>query len=633
MKNNTVKGILAAAFIVAGSVSSFAQSPTLARRQVINDSLSKTFARRSMNLKQEAIAMAAVKGWPLTIVKEDSYSELMRVSEEGTPIYYKTSNAGSAITSRANRLYPNGSAGLSLTGKGVRGGIWDGNHPLLNHLSFGGRVSAGDTFGIESLHPTHVAGTMVGKGGTGETQIKARGIAYEGTLKANNWTNDDAEMADQASTMVVSNHSYGLDAEQNFPVWYFGAYNADSKSVDAITFNNPYYQPVIAAGNDRGGSFNATKGGYDLLTTQGTAKNAIVVAAIAEVNNYTGPNSVNIASFSNYGPTDDYRIKPDIANKGVSVYSSSNSSIAAYATLSGTSMAAPGVSGVIMLLQQHFSNLHPSDDPSAPNYMRSATVRGLIAHTADEIGANRGPDAMTGWGLINAEASALALSRQNTPRAIVDEKTLANNGTYTVKVKATGGERLIATLSWTDRPGVERSTVDVHTPTLINDLNLRVESVETGDLVFPWMLTPSYSGAAAVRGNNKVDNIEKIEIDAPAGEYIVTVSHVGALTGGSQDYSLIVTGIDSHSLNTEKYTPDFFAVWPNPATDILNIKLTSGNADGVTATLFDIQGRQVIFKKITASSDYINVANLSKGLYIVKMEQGGKQYVKKVMIK
>jgi subtilisin family serine protease len=55
-----------------------------------------------------------------------------------------------------------------------------------------------------------------------------------------------------------------------------------------------------------------------------------------------------MSSFSNYGPTDDGRIKPDIS-AGVNVYSAILTD-QTYETCKGTSMAAPAITGLIVLL-------------------------------------------------------------------------------------------------------------------------------------------------------------------------------------------------------------------------------------------------------------------------------------------
>src|SRR5690606_29728127 len=127
---------------------------------------------------------------------------------------------------------------------------------------------------------------------------------------------------------------------------------------DELAFNSEMYTMVWAAGNDRRYNYNPGKGGRDLLSQAGVSKNVIVVASVKGTENFsevaTPLSPLNyLSSFSNWGPTDDFRIKPDISAKGDEVLSLHNKSINATAVMSGTSMAAPAVSGTIILWQQY----------------------------------------------------------------------------------------------------------------------------------------------------------------------------------------------------------------------------------------------------------------------------------------
>ncbi len=619
--------------ILLSGVQSFAQKPG---QPQTNSPLSLSLAKEYGALREQALKMAKEKGWPVRKEKADgSIAELVEVSPEGTPLYYTTSNAGSAITSRANKLYPSGGLGLSLTGLNTKAGIWDGGGVRTSHTTFGGRATSQDGSPTAADHPTHVGGTMIGSGGFSNPQ--ARGIAYEGTLYTYEWTNDYEEMAAIAGEIVVSNHSYGLDSSDPIPanrpeVYNYGKYSTRSRSADAVAFDNPKYQIVAAAGNDRGDGINPTKNGNDLLSWMGVSKNVLVVAAVQQVDNYTRPSDVRVASFTSYGPTDDFRIKPDIATKGVSVFSSVASGITAYDYMNGTSMASPGVSGVVMLLQQHWNNLHPSDDEMFPNYMRSATVRALVAHTADEIGANAGPDHMTGWGLINAEKCAQLISNETAVTQILQERTLQSSGVYTVNVNSNGVDPLVATIAWTDPAGATANSVtDSSTAVLVNNLDLKLTS-SSGEVFYPWRLVNSWTNPVAEKGLNNVDNIEKVEIAAPAGTYTLQVSHRGTLRGGSQDYSLVVTGIDGTNA-VKEFNDDSLAVWPNPASDVLNIDFNNGSFDNAELSIYDVQGRNVSKKSISGSHNAVNISNLSSGIYFVKINESGSQYVKKIFVK
>ena len=152
-----------------------------------------------------------------------------------------------------------------------------------------------------------------------------------------------------------------------------------------------------------------------------------MVAATFEVLDYEDASDVFMSSFSSWGPTDDGRIKPDISAKGVNMYSSTGASNGSYANFSGTSMAAPNVSGSLLLLQQHYNDLNGE-------YMLASTLRALALHTADEAGFAPGPDYRFGWGLLNTQRAAQVISQDSNESMIITE-TLDANDVYTYTLK------------------------------------------------------------------------------------------------------------------------------------------------------------------------------------------------------
>ena len=586
----------------------------------------------------KVLELAKENNWPLQIRKANGgFSELIGVTPQNTPLYFTTNNAGVVTTSRADKLQPGGSLGLNLTGSGMFAGVWDGGKIRASHLDFGTRTFNYDNSNMAvEFHPTHVAGTIISSGANSNNNL-GRGVAYEGTVWYSDWNNDLTEMAATASFgMLLSNHSYGLDVSQsNFSTYLYGAYINKSKQLDDLMYNAPQYQVVVSAGNDRndgGQVYNPTKLGYDLVTQYATSKNAIVVAAVNNVSNYTGPASVVMSSFSNYGPTDDNRIKPDIATKGVNVLSTTNVSNTSYGNSSGTSMSSPGVTGTLLLVQQYYGNLHDEE------FMNAATLKGLMSHTADEAGQYDGPDPKFGWGLINAEKMAQTITAAQVNEAIISELNLSQGATYTRTIQALGTDPLIATIAWTDKGGVaNNSQVDLTTPVLVNDLDIRI----TKDNVtyFPWKLD-ELPNDPAYKGDNTVDNIEKIEIANPSavGTYTVTVSHKGTLVTGSQNYSLIITGIQNTLGIEDQVGVSGLQVWPNPAINLLNIGMDSINPkDDVFVALFDIQGREVLQKQISqsdlSSTMSLDISLFSQGMYLVNVRQGNKQMTAKFVKK
>ncbi|AZQ43839.1 fibronectin type III domain-containing protein [Nonlabens ponticola] len=500
--------------------------------------LSQKFEAKE-KIEKAAVRAAAIAGNIPMIQKssDGSYQELQRIDPDGTLIYYTTYNVAAAKSTRANFLHNNGGLGLNVEGQNMTGYIWDGGLARGTHQEYDGpggnnRFTIGDNSTTLNFHAAHVTGTVIAYG----ANANAKGMAPQAKAVGHDWNNDTAEVAAQAANgMLLSNHSYGYRGDQ-LPDYYFGAYITDSRDWDELMFNAPYFLMVKAAGND--GNQNTYNGAplggnsaYDKLSGAATAKNNMVVANAndAVINSDGSLGSVTINSSSSEGPTDDLRIKPDITGNGTQVFSTYETSDTAYNSITGTSMASPNVMGSLLLLQQ----LH---NETAGSYMRAATVKGLALHTADDAGMV-GPDPIYGWGLMNTKKAAEVITNEGTASQI-SELTLSAGETYEITVNSDGINDLMASISWTDRAGVATTATNSNTARLVNDLDVRVS--KNGSTFLPWRLTGVNTNGL---GDNSRDPYERITVANASGTYTIRVTHKGTLTGGSQNYSLIVTGI------------------------------------------------------------------------------------------
>ncbi len=558
---------------------------------------------------QHALQLAKEKGWDLILNGRNGIKAyLVGTFEDGSPKYYTTyNNIIAAATTRANQLWAGGASGLNLSGSSAnmkdKLAIWDGGKVLSTHVELIGRIKQVDAPSSTSDHSTHVTGTMMA---TGVNPI-AKGMAYGlQEILAYDFNNDVSEMTTAASTnnIILSNHSYGIIAG-----WYynsapsdgsaarwefegrstdnedykFGYYDAVSKQLDDLAYNAPYYLIVKAAGNNRSengpavGSpywrYNASgtmaaagnrpsgisnNDGYDIIPMDANAKNILTVGAVNGITTgYTKPSDVVMSSFSSWGPTDDGRIKPDLVADGVNVTSCVATGNSDYASESGTSMATPNTTGSLFLLQEYYSQL------KAGAFMRSATIKGLAIHTAEEAGTAPGPDYMFGWGLLNVEKgaavikSAVISNNADTSKHLLYENILANGGTFTKTVIASGKGQLSATICWTDVSGAVTPTANAlndRTIKLVNDLDIRITKGTT--TYYPWTLDPNNPSFSAVKGDNIRDNVERIDIDSvvPGQIYTITISHKGTLSSGSQAYSLLVSGVGGTAICTSAAT-------------------------------------------------------------------------------
>ena len=538
-------------FIVCTSFFGFAQS----EKDIINitkdydvtliKSKAKEFKILEEKERTRAYKYALENNIPLSYTDEKgNFHQLMKLTPDGYPIYFSTENQAAAKSTRAIHLNTGGSLGLTLNGQGMVARVWDGGKVRTQHNHFGTRVVCVDDTGTDyNFHATHVTGTVLANGAT-----NIRGMAYEANGRTFNWTDDETEVLDEVlGGMLISNHSYGVPVTSpsgtTLPSWYIGTYDSEAKIWDEIAFLAPYYLMVASGGNSGEDQNNSDPiaFGFDKLTGNKTAKNNLVVAnaedAIIDVNgNLTSPLVIN--SSSSQGPTDDRRIKPDITGNGTNLLSTGSNGNSATTTLTGTSMASPNVAGTLLLLQQHHNNL-------TTKFMKAATLKGLACHTADDSG-NIGPDAVFGWGLLNAKAAAQAIT-SNGLNAWISEEKLNQGQTYSITVKSLGTNPLIATACWTDVPGDanngQREANDL-TRALVNDLDVRI--TRNGTTYFPWKLDSDPTFDATRFGDNNIDNVEQVKIDVPpVGDYVITVTHKGTLVNNKQDFSLIITGVTS----------------------------------------------------------------------------------------
>jgi subtilisin family serine protease len=241
-----------------------------------------------------------------------------------------------------------------------------------------------------SFHGTHVAGIAAGDSGT-QADVRGRALtlsgvaprAYLGNYKAIGVASSPDELVDNAAELAaaieaavkdgmdVINLSLGeseIEPSRNIVV----------KAIDGAAAAGVV--PVISAGND----FDAFGAGS--VGSPASAAGAIAVAASTK----TG----EIADFSSGGPTPvSLELKPDVTAPGVAIASSFPRSQGLWSPLSGTSMAAPHVSGGVALLRQR----HPS---WTVDQIKSALVQTGSPVFTDTSHREEAPTLREGGGLL-----------------------------------------------------------------------------------------------------------------------------------------------------------------------------------------------------------------------------------------
>jgi len=643
---------------------------------------------REIEQKKRVVLMeeAQKRGLPLRIERPGGTIQELAGFENGRPVYFTTHNANAAISTGVNVLR---AAPYTLTGTGLTVGVWDGGSVRATHQEFatGSRVTVKD--GSASVdHATHVGGTIAAAG----VNAGARGMAPSALIDSYDWNSDKSEMTARAATapgqsamLYLSNHSYGYVTGWNYTggggspsrtwEWYgdgttsagyeydFGRYNTFSRDSDSLAFSAPYFLMFRSAGNERTdnptngstvalspgsstvvsysssshpGGDGTYRGGFESIGFDALGKNVITVGAVTDAvtAGARDPAKAAVAIYSSWGPTDDGRIKPDVvangddySTGGDGVYSTLNGNNSDYGSYFGTSMATPNATGTAALLIQQYGQLFPG------GAMRSATLKGLLIHTASDRG-NAGPDYKYGWGLVNGVAAADLIRDHaaNPLKARMNEGVITST-TTTVNHEFVwdGVSPIRATLCWTDPAGTATTTNDLRTPRLINNLNLKITG-PSGSEHLPYVMpfvgtwTQASMDLPATTGVNNVDNVEQVFIAVPpaSGVYRCLVTYSGTLANNSQNYSLLISG----SANEAPPPPPLSITSITPTTALpgaVTMDLTGvGFKSGAVVTLVrsgqaDITATSTTFNSSTSLRSQLNLSGAAAGIWSVRV--------------
>ena len=287
-------------------------------------------------------------------------------------------------------------------GANVKVGVMDGL-ARCTHKELKGRCvnyeKSGGTYNYWDSHGTHVATTIAasntGKGGMVGVAPKAKIYSF-GMFDDNGWVGSETATVTKARKLGVRviNMSYGPAATGMLADF------SSLRMMGSIANKNMVF--VRAAGNH----------GVKLETQQFSTnfqawsklKNLIIVGAVKS--------NRKIASFSNRPGTGCFKAKKDtkcikknkykyftVVAPGQSIYAGLGNG--GYGSMSGTSMAAPHVTGVVALLHGYWPSLKS----------KAGSTTNIIFKTAQDLG-KKGVDPVYGWGLVRADRALSPLGKK-----------------------------------------------------------------------------------------------------------------------------------------------------------------------------------------------------------------------------
>jgi serine protease AprX len=414
------KALLAVGFVMLSANFVFATSPKIARelrnrvpsgRVDVIVQFTKTPTARH---HQKVFSRGGTLNRELRLVKAGSYSvpasELATLAADPEVAYispdrplFSTNNGSSSAVLDYHTDTVNASAAWAqgLNGAGIGVAVIDSGiidipdlHGQSNLVVFsqnfvgGTSGSANDQYG----HGSHVAGIIAGTGknSSGSNYFYAfRGIADNASLinlrvLDKNGAGTDSQTIAAIQMAIQMKRKYNIrviNLSLGRPV--YESYTLDPLCQAVEQAWKAGIVVVVAAGND-GRNDNAETNGYGTITAPGNDPYVITVGAM-NTRGTPSRSDDQIASYSSKGPTlFDHVVKPDLVapgNRVISLYTAglnldqrypsneipnslyqtngNSTASSTYYLLSGTSMAAPVVSGAVALLLQKSPSLTP----------------------------------------------------------------------------------------------------------------------------------------------------------------------------------------------------------------------------------------------------------------------------------
>jgi hypothetical protein len=132
-----------------------------------------------------------------------------------------------------------------------------------------------------------------------------------------------------------------------------------------------------------------------------------------------------------------------------------------------------------------------------------------------------------------------------------------------------------------------------------------------------------------------IDDIEYMELLAYNEEVCVTTDQGDFECTVAPEHGTIVDSREDPVSTTETVNLLSAKIYPNPATDMVTITMSTEHIQEVEISLQSLDGKQLFTQSLSISgNELVNIQTntLSSGIYIVKVSSGAEQHVEKLII-
>lgn len=400
-----------------------------------------------------------------------------------------------------------------LIALGVDSGISD-HHDLKN------RVDQSLMTNFSGLQSTQSAGIIAG---AGNILPGGAGVAPKANLKLyNQW--------DAIANYATSVYPLGIDItttteSQSCIV----GYNTDARLVDMQLNGFEHLMHIFNLGGRNLLACQIPNYSYTVGGGYQYSKNGLTAVAAVRGQRL---NNTYFPFYQSIGPSPDYRMKPDITVdfkliKTLQGFESYLIESVSNQLLDEEVFPHSILSGIYALLFQYYQDRNNGQKPP------SALLKNIILNSADDNIGTIGPDAYSGWGLVNPK-KAMELIDNNS--YIYDSISNSGNNIHSLSIPA-GVSEVKVMLYWHDAAAAVNAT-----KVLVNNLDLTVTSPSNVSylphiLNIDTILQTRNLFFDAINGIDTLNNTEQVVIKNPsAGTYQININGLSVPTGPQKYY-------------------------------------------------------------------------------------------------
>jgi len=287
----------------------------------------------------------------------------------------------------------------------------------------------------------------------------------------------------------------------------------------------------------------------------------------------------------------------------------------------GTSMASPAVAGIVALYLE-----------KCPNATMAEIKNAILSSASQDVYTGAVPNMSYGFGKPNAFA---ALNTSNFSFTIGSNQNICagdsvqisapnytsylwNNNQITQNIFVDTNKIVFVTATNSSGCKGLSDTVNVVWHALPNKPVITIVGNDT--LIYTTNLNMQWY----YNSNILVGATDTIHIAQNNGNYYVQVSDAFGCTNNSDTVNVILLGI-------ENAISKLVSIYPNPTTGKITIALKDNSVKMVT--MLNLLGEVVMEKKLIKQNKLVlNIGNLAKGVYYIRLDTKDKQYLQKLIL-